>query len=121
MRCQRRGCSPTSTIGLGFTVVSSARRVPNPPAKITDFKRNLLFLLYVSDNSDGWIVAWLKPGSTRRDETSGTCQLRGGLTRDSAYRSRCDGPNSLALVGYSSRLVGGQGQLCLDLESEHAK
>src|SRR6266700_5943747 len=37
MMCQRIGRPPTSTIGFGRTVVSSARRVPRPPAKIMTF------------------------------------------------------------------------------------
>src|SRR4029079_3265828 len=32
--CHRVGRLPISTIGLGFTVVSSWSRVPNPPARI---------------------------------------------------------------------------------------
>src|SRR6267142_6246450 len=37
MMCQRIGWPPISTIGLGFTPVSSARRVPRPPARMTTF------------------------------------------------------------------------------------
>src|SRR5579859_334746 len=37
MRCQSMGLPPISTIGLGLTCVSSARRVPSPPARITVF------------------------------------------------------------------------------------
>src|SRR6202035_2018985 len=37
--CQRIGRPPISTIGLGRTPVSSLRRVPNPPARITAFIR----------------------------------------------------------------------------------
>src|SRR4051794_22873763 len=37
MMCQRIGQPPISTIGLGRTLVSSARRVPSPPAKMTSF------------------------------------------------------------------------------------
>ena len=33
------GCSPTSTMGLGLISVSSARRVPRPPARMTTFIR----------------------------------------------------------------------------------
>src|SRR5215469_3620541 len=35
--CHRIGRPPISTIGLGRMVVSSLRRVPNPPARITAF------------------------------------------------------------------------------------
>src|SRR5579863_6084847 len=35
--CQRIGRPPTSTIGFGRTVVSSASREPSPPANITTF------------------------------------------------------------------------------------
>ena len=35
--CQRIGRPPISTIGLGRNSVSSRRRVPNPPARITAF------------------------------------------------------------------------------------
>lgn len=37
MMCQMIGMPPISTIGLGRTAVSSPKRVPNPPAKITAF------------------------------------------------------------------------------------
>src|SRR5437763_16543386 len=37
MMCQRIGRPPTSTLGLGLSVVSSDRRVPRPPARITVF------------------------------------------------------------------------------------
>src|SRR5689334_3212592 len=37
MMCQRMGWPPTSTIGFGLTTVSSASRVPRPPARITTF------------------------------------------------------------------------------------
>src|ERR1017187_5069259 len=35
--CQRIGLPPISTIGLGRMAVSSLRRVPKPPARITAF------------------------------------------------------------------------------------
>src|SRR4030042_3684702 len=35
--CQRMGLPPISTIGLGRKTVSSDRRVPAPPARITTF------------------------------------------------------------------------------------
>src|SRR2546423_10877112 len=37
MMCQRIGRSPISTIGFGRVSVSSASRVPRPPARITTF------------------------------------------------------------------------------------
>src|SRR5687768_3969958 len=37
MMCQRMGLPPTSTRGFGRTTVSSAMRVPSPPAKTTTF------------------------------------------------------------------------------------
>src|SRR6476620_12770569 len=37
MMCQRIGLPPISTIGLGRVVVSSASRVPFPPARMTTF------------------------------------------------------------------------------------
>src|ERR1017187_8627376 len=37
MMCQRIGRSPTGTIGLGRNSVSSRKRVPRPPQKITTF------------------------------------------------------------------------------------
>src|SRR6185369_434215 len=37
MMCQRMGCPPTSTSGLGLISVISLRRVPTPPAKMTAF------------------------------------------------------------------------------------
>ncbi len=37
MMCQRIGRPPISTIGFGFVTVSSARRLPTPPAKMTTF------------------------------------------------------------------------------------
>src|SRR4026209_2854323 len=39
MMCLRIGRSPISTIGLGRDAVSSDRRVPSPPARITTFTR----------------------------------------------------------------------------------
>ena len=36
--CQRIGHPPISTIGFGFQVVSSCRRVPKPPASITTLR-----------------------------------------------------------------------------------
>src|SRR5215468_5936047 len=42
MICHRIGLPPISTIGLGRKAVSSERRVPNPPAKITTFIGSLL-------------------------------------------------------------------------------
>src|SRR5450759_355089 len=37
MMCHRIGRSPISTMGLGLAAVSSDRRVPSPPARITTF------------------------------------------------------------------------------------
>jgi len=37
MMWQMIGSPPISTIGFGLMTVSSARRVPNPPARITAF------------------------------------------------------------------------------------
>src|SRR5947209_3775330 len=37
MICQSMGRPPISTIGLGRTAVSSSRREPRPPARITAF------------------------------------------------------------------------------------
>src|SRR6266850_2546109 len=37
MMCHRMGRSPISTIGLGRDAVSSDRRVPRPPARMTTF------------------------------------------------------------------------------------
>src|SRR3989338_1926537 len=37
MMCHKIGIPPISTIGLGFKYVSSLKRVPLPPAKITAF------------------------------------------------------------------------------------
>src|SRR5437868_6219354 len=37
MMCQRIGRPPISTIGFGRVLVSSAMRVPMPPARITTF------------------------------------------------------------------------------------
>jgi hypothetical protein len=39
MMCQSIGLPPISTIGLGRAVVSSLKREPKPPAKITAFTR----------------------------------------------------------------------------------
>src|ERR1700686_2336567 len=39
MMCQMIGWPPISTIGLGLSSVSSERRVPSPPARITTFIR----------------------------------------------------------------------------------
>src|SRR5690606_41642728 len=43
MICHKIGSPPISTIGFGFTFVSSLILVPNPPAKITTFIYILLF------------------------------------------------------------------------------
>src|ERR1700730_6674570 len=40
MMCHKIGMPPISTIGLGRISVSSARRVPNPPASIPTFIRS---------------------------------------------------------------------------------
>ena len=37
MMCQRIGLPPISTIGFGRVAVSSLRRVPRPPARMTAF------------------------------------------------------------------------------------
>src|SRR3989337_898758 len=37
MMCQSIGRPPISTIGFGFTSVSSTRRVPTPPARMATF------------------------------------------------------------------------------------
>src|SRR3954447_689637 len=37
MMCQRIGLPPISIIGFGFSGVSSPRRAPRPPARITAF------------------------------------------------------------------------------------
>src|SRR6266478_732618 len=37
MMCQRTGRPPISSMGFGTTAVSSARRVPRPPARMTTF------------------------------------------------------------------------------------
>src|SRR6187401_2941725 len=42
MMCQRIGCPPISTIGLGLTIVSSDRRDPTPPARIATFMEGQL-------------------------------------------------------------------------------
>src|SRR6266496_265748 len=43
MMCQRIGRPPISTIGFGRTSVSSASRVPSPPARITTLTDCLLY------------------------------------------------------------------------------
>jgi len=62
MMCQRIGLPPISTIGLGLRCVSSLRRVPSPPARITAFMRTsgapegarlALVLAHVLDCQDG--------------------------------------------------------------------
>src|SRR4051794_15866006 len=37
MMCQRMGLPPTSTMGLGRSEVSSLKRLPTPPARMTAF------------------------------------------------------------------------------------
>ena len=37
MMCHNIGLPPMVTMGLGLSTVSSERRVPNPPAKMTAF------------------------------------------------------------------------------------
>lgn len=44
--CQRMGLPPTSTIGFGLRWVSSLRRVPRPPARITAFTNSRAGLLF---------------------------------------------------------------------------
>src|SRR5215472_15842941 len=48
MMCQRTGRPPISTIGLGRNSVSSRRRVPRPPHRITTFTAVSLLM----DSSD---------------------------------------------------------------------
>src|SRR5437773_3818334 len=43
MMCQRTGRPPISTIGFGITAVSSVRRVPKPPARMTTFINSPLY------------------------------------------------------------------------------
>src|SRR4051794_27021256 len=42
MMCQRMGRPPSSTIGFGRMTVSSLRRVPSPPARMTVFRRRMI-------------------------------------------------------------------------------
>src|SRR6476620_1596706 len=42
MMCHRIGRPPMATIGLGIACVSSERRVPRPPARMTVFTKLLL-------------------------------------------------------------------------------
>src|ERR1700679_3256486 len=55
--CQITGLPPISTIGLGRTAVSSAIRVPRPPARITAF---------ISYSPKEQFIAKEKPHQTRR-------------------------------------------------------
>src|SRR5438874_2031860 len=54
MMCQRMGFPPISTMGFGLTAVSSVRRVPTPPARITAFidERRLVGAAAGEDNRD---------------------------------------------------------------------
>src|SRR5215208_3317793 len=45
MICHKIGRPPISTIGFGFTSVSSERRVPSPPARITTFRFSMSFVV----------------------------------------------------------------------------
>src|SRR5215471_14680402 len=58
MMCQRIGLPPISIIGFGFTVVSSAMRVPAPPASNTAFihspKNSSQFPIALLQHLDDW-------------------------------------------------------------------
>src|SRR6266436_5310258 len=56
MMCHRIGLPPISTIGLGRKRVSSDKRVPNPPAKMTAFIRSLL-PGHGGRNAAMWLIA----------------------------------------------------------------
>ena len=47
--CQRIGRPPISTMGLGFNWVSSARRLPKPPQRITVFIKSPVQIIEVCD------------------------------------------------------------------------
>src|SRR6267143_2999847 len=54
MMCQRIGRPPISTIGLGRTSVSSARRVPNPPQRITACTGDIVRTRSWLDDTRAW-------------------------------------------------------------------
>src|SRR5450756_144001 len=58
MMCHRIGRSPISTMGLGLEAVSSDRRVPRPPARMTTFTTCSL-----PEMTDPWMMTAVYPPS----------------------------------------------------------
>src|SRR5262245_1726217 len=58
MMCHRIGFPPISTIGFGRKVVSSERRDPNPPARMTTFTAPLLQIspAFISTTLSVWLM-----------------------------------------------------------------
>ena len=57
MICHKIGLPPISTMGLGLRWVSSERRVPKPPAKMTAFITLAPLFLYDSERDLKILVA----------------------------------------------------------------
>ena len=75
MMCQSRGRAPILTIGLGRTTVSSASRVPRPPARMT---------VFMMPNSPGV----RDPARPRRSAGAGLAVAAGPLSTPKLIRSR---------------------------------
>src|SRR5712691_3329030 len=85
MMCQSMGRPPISTMGLGLTAVSSARRVPMPPAKITVF---------------------MSAGPSRRLDASGSCFGHPPQDIEGAARTFFPTESLRALEGLDAQLLG---------------
>src|SRR5690606_25641598 len=99
MMCQRIGLPPTSTIGFGRNVVSSAKRVPKPPARITAFIHSLL-LVRADPAGQSRIAPSRAPSLRSRLELRGPRRAREGALQLSvvlqqlAQRTRVDAPGA---------------------------
>ena len=98
MMCQRIGLPPISTIGFGLTFVSSLRREPNPPARMTSFIR----ILSWARRNDR--MAKLRPLSHITLNHSGQTDVHLGVR--SASRPRFPGTSGVRPPGHSKRPSG---------------
>src|SRR5205085_255379 len=91
MMCQRIGDPPISTIGFGVTSVSSARRVPSPPARITVFIVCEEAAFSAADEQDPGADqhdACNSPGRKPFAENEHRTEHHGGVAGTGEYRER---------------------------------
>src|SRR5262249_51377685 len=124
MICQRIGRSPIGTIGLGRNSVSSRRRVPKPPQKITTFIRESIpdrptgtvpvcgrLLLPVSVVADNKISSflWAKGGAP---DPSGVCSRVNAIGQSNGISATgCSFLATWAVATISSRLLSCEEEL----------